>query len=261
MRFQATFRLTQQPVLMGYSKSSKSSSTIESSCHVFSVSDAKSDHLNAEVALVAWEYPDNSLHGPASSKSDRTIIYPCNRYRCRVGCPCQLCRMKVPLCKKARTKETCGDCMECRADYGDHLRFHRALHMTCKYCLNLVESIPNMSFVVHITKGYYPSFRSVPVSASLFRHFYRPIGVEPNHNMSGFPCDKCGQDFQRESDLKRHEVCKHYGGKQACACCGLEFTRKDNLEKHLVIVHPDSGQNIVKNVLQSFVQRSCYKST
>ena len=239
MRFKATFRLAHQPVLMGCSKSKGS---IKSSCHVFSVSDIKSVLLDAEVTLVAWEYPGNSLHGPASSKSDRTIIYPCDRFRCRVGCPCQLCRMKVPLCKKARTGETCGDCVDCRADYGDHQHFHRALHMMCKYCTNLVESIPSVSFVVHITKGYWPNFDSVPVSASLLRHLYRPIGVEPNPASSGFLCDKCGQDFQRESDLKRHEISKHYGEKHACVCCGLEFTRKDNLEKHLVIVHPDSGQ-------------------
>ena len=217
MRFNGTFRLIQQPVLTGCSKDSKTASTFETSCHVFAVSDVKCEgHLGynsssaAEVTLVAWEYASNSLHGPASSKLERTIIYPCDRYRCRVGCPCIICFKKGPHCKKAGDKETCGDCVDCREDYQDHLIFHRALHLTCKFCSNLLEAIPNASLVIHKTKGYWPKFYSVSIDASLFRHFYRTIEPE-YHQSSGFSCDKCGLNFQRKSNLKKHEISKHSG--------------------------------------------------
>ena len=37
-------------------------------------------------------HPSQMLHGPASLKDSRVIIYPCNKNKCIIKCPCFICR-------------------------------------------------------------------------------------------------------------------------------------------------------------------------
>ena len=200
MRFFATYRINQQPRLTGCTTDTIFEDYHNTSCHKFTVTNVEVDMKEkvdyciaaANVTLVAGKYPDSSLHGPASLLKDRTLIYTCDKFRCRLGCPCHLCRKKINNCSKSGDKETCGeDCDKCRADCYDHLLFHRALHLGCKFCANLLEHIPNVSFVIRQVRGYLPDLYEERLSASLFEHRYKditPIQLQPS-NM--FTCDKC----------------------------------------------------------------------
>ena len=47
------------------------------------------------VRLVAHELvKSDKLYGPASLR-DKTLIYPCEEFKCRIRCPCTMCRNKM----------------------------------------------------------------------------------------------------------------------------------------------------------------------
>ena len=63
------------------------------------------------------------LFGPATRRDNRTVIYPCSRYRCSLPCPCLLCRRgKTPRCRVTSTQPC--DCTDCTDHFLDHNRFH-----------------------------------------------------------------------------------------------------------------------------------------
>ena len=64
------------------------------------------------VRLVAVNYANENFHGPASSLHDKSIMYPCEHFKCRVGCPCRLCKAKLPYCTESKNNKTCGDCSD-----------------------------------------------------------------------------------------------------------------------------------------------------
>ena len=239
MRFIGTFQLLQQPRLTGCSKGFQG----ENFCHDFTVSEVSYDEklfdnsaTSAQVTLIAGQYAKVNLHGPASLIKDKTIIYPCDKYRCRVGCPCRLCHKNSLNCKLAGSKKTCGDCSECREDYKDHLLFHRALHTLCKFCSNVEEVLPHLTFVVRQIKGYFPHFCEVLTSSSLLFHFCRTI-LPLKDQSSKFPCDKCGRNFLKKGDLKRHEVSLHFDLSHNCSQCDFKSSRRDNLASHMETAH------------------------
>ena len=197
MRFRATIRSLQEPYLYG--------GTLKKlpSCHEFSLIGVKLNSINeAEVSLVAGKYSaESTLHGPASLIKSRTIIYPCSSFHCRIPCPCHLCRKASCICEKAPLNKTCGECAECRLDCEDHLLFHRATHMNCKFCLNVLEYILHMQFVVCDVKGYYPTWYEVRSSASVFQHMMQDI--EPDKDeLSRFCCDECFKKFRKKGEAR-----------------------------------------------------------
>ena len=131
MRFLAEFCLLEQPILRGTVRDAPGTSRRENDCHEFTVKKVECDMsrvfynsvYRAKATLVAGTIMKSTLVGPASSFASRTIIYPCEYHRCRVNCPCKLCRDKAAYCMKARGSNTCGDCSECKSDYDDHLLF------------------------------------------------------------------------------------------------------------------------------------------
>ena len=126
MKFHAKISLIQRPNLWGISYNKHFSSNVKSSCHEFSVDNVqvrekylkysskacRVDQVPSIVTYIAGKYPEGFLHGPASSLKTKTIIYPCDLFRCRLDCPCQLCRFKQPHCITASSTSnmSCEDC-------------------------------------------------------------------------------------------------------------------------------------------------------
>ena len=252
MRFRGSFRLKEQPILHGCTTDSKfkyDGSAFKLSCHEFTVDKVKSEKVEAaEVTFIAGKYVDGSLYGPASLLKDKTIIYTCKWYRCRLGCPCHLCRKKVNNCEKSGNAETCsGPCVKCRGDCDDHLLFHRAPHLNCKFCKDVLNCLPNMKFIVLKIQGYYPDFYYKPISASLFDHWYGDNDPTRGEDSSKFSCDKCDKLFGKKAQLKKHELSVHFGSKYPCMFCGLQFTRKDNLEHHMKEFHCTAKDKLVQH--------------
>ena len=251
MRYFATYWLDHQPEVTGRTTGTTDRyesfhETTLASCHEFTVANVDVDKslkvdyctFAANVTLIAGKFPETSLHGPASLLKDRTLIYPCTEFQCRLGCPCHLCRKKVNICSKAGKKATCdGDCSDCRSDCYEHMLFHRALHLECKFCWNLLDHIPHPSFVIRKVRGYYPEFHEERLSASLFKHCYNDVKPTQEQPSNKFACDKCDGTFVRKRDLKRHEISVHYGKRYECHRCAMKFTRKDSMDEHERNVH------------------------
>ena len=70
------------------------------SCYVFKATgEVEVCHVTGgkelKVAMIAGQLVEKeSLYGPASLR-DKTLIYPCEEFKCRVGCPCAMCRNKL----------------------------------------------------------------------------------------------------------------------------------------------------------------------
>ena len=261
MRVLGTFHLVKQAELTGCTMGSRRHDNLENGCFQFKVSGVKMNgNLTKKVSDVKYYSEDAayvtlvvvkiakqiSLHGPASLK-DRTIIYPCERFKCRTGCPCQLCRFQSPYCKTARLEKPCsGDCLQCREDCQDHLILHRAYHTMCKFCENVQIYIPNYSFLIIQSRVYYPCIRpqferffDVRCSAWMLRHGHTYTMGPVEGKESKLSCDNCSKEFPSMTHLKRHEESLHYEIQSICALCGLQFSREDNMEAHKKLVHGD----------------------
>ena len=136
MRYTATFLPYKQPQLNGRTVPFGEDAA-GTSCHVFKAGDvkvtcARDNYKEFDVTLVAGELvKSDRLYGPASLR-DRTLIYPCEEFKCRLGCPCQMCRQKLKFCE----------------DFVDHLTFHRASHRMGKFCNNIDSYIDNFAYNV-----------------------------------------------------------------------------------------------------------------
>ena len=245
MRYSATFIAKKRPNLHGRIVPLGGIAAMAgTSCHKFEATDKIKvcrmlDGKEFEVKLVAREFgKSDKLYGPASLR-DKTLIYPCEEFMCRVSCPCTMCRNKLGYCE----------------DFEDHETFHRANHTNCRFCENLESIIPHYDYKVEYERVYYPAVRPQFErfflrlgSASLFKHSYTAKPVWKVDSM--FHCDKCEKTFNKVSHLKRHEVSVHFGKEESCPHCGLKSSRKDNLEAHIRSVHGIESNSLQCEVCQ-----------
>ena len=250
MKFHGQFKMLSAPCLWGKSNNSKSYHH-ESSCHEFCVGDVEVktdlmkfssrpcplDQVPSKVSFIAGEYSKNFLHGPASSRTSKSIVYPCNRFQCRIDCPCHLCRFKSIHCTVSNKK--CEDCELCKKDYNDHMLHHRAYHLQCEFCQQLHRIFPRYTYTVVEWEYSYRTLEDEPVGESkayIFAHVYSDH-LQQDQAFGPFRCDNCSKSFARKADLKRHEVTKHYALKHLCHQCGENFSREDNLRRHVAVIH------------------------
>ena len=217
----------------------------------------------AKVSLVTGRYAEGHLYGPASSLKDRSIIYPCNLHKCRVNCPCRICRMKS-VCSIFDHRSSPGKgCSFCQDDLIEHLLFHRAEHLSCKFCNEVSSYLPYRKFVVSKIIGYAPDYDKRTVNSFTMTHCPAFIGASTGRGeQERFPCDKCDKNFPSMSNLKRHEKQMHFGEKHTCQICGQEFSRKYKLNAHMKFVHDDSSDSSqfeCKNCNKKFDQKFTFE--
>ena len=82
------------------------------------------------------------LYGPATDMKMKPIIYPCERFRCLIPCPCLLCEKKNPSCS---SQGKCS-CDECKLFMHGHQNFHATFHFGCVSCEDIIRVIPNFNF-------------------------------------------------------------------------------------------------------------------
>ena len=182
---------------------------------------------------VTWQYqtkasdPHKLLHGPASLKSNRVIVYPCKFKHCFVACPCWICF-------ESKVKTT-------NNKYKDHLLYHLAPHLCCEFCqdlLKLLSSPTYMKFKV-TSKG-----KDIKICSYIFHHSFsmnrtafRKKYYTSEKAEARFKCEDCGKQFTQACSLSRHYMNQHYGSKFQCPECLKVYSRKDNLKKHRRTIH------------------------
>ena len=241
-------------------------------CHEFTVENVKLqekfmkyssrpcpvDEIPSDVSLIAGKYAEGFLHGPASSLTSKSIIYPCSEFQCKIDCPCQLCRYRSHYCIMSGSHiGSEKNCELCTNDYNDHMLHHRAYHLQCQYCTELHRIFPQYAYTVARWEYSYRNLIREPhedAKSYIFKHCYglayiakHDYGMgdkskeDENSGAGQFSCDNCTKKFKRKGDLKRHEVSQHFQPKNPCHLCGQNFTRKDSLNDHINNVHLKKG--------------------
>ena len=59
----------------------------------------------------------------------------------------------------------------------------------------------------------------VPVKSFIFLHVYNDM-FHKEAVSSHYNCDNCRRNFKRKTDLRRHEIFRHYGLKHMGKLCG-----------------------------------------
>ena len=125
--------------LQAKAKNCRSNQKEKSLCHEFKIADVNDqNHISVLPGKVCQDF----LFGPACELITKSVIYPCNRFRCRVPCPCQSCR-KLP--ELSCGKPGCA-CEGCRSQFSDHQHFHRVLHVGCQFCNQMIQVFPFFNF-------------------------------------------------------------------------------------------------------------------
>ena len=56
-------------------------------------------------------------------------------------------------------------------------------------------------------------------------------------------CNKCDQDYKRQSALQRHKIAKHGGQVYKCELCTKQFKYLTNIRRHSKMMH-NTGLNV-----------------
>jgi stress-induced morphogen len=197
------------------------SSTARKKCYQFSVVKDVVQSANAvqlkqeKIITKPW------LYGPATCLKSRTIFYPCKRGRCSIPCPCLLCAYKKhPSCRVA-SSQGCP-CENCRQHFADHVNFHAVFHYGCKFCFQIIQSIPCFNFSALDFKKKLPVGGCFDSNSDLDPYF-----VWPDHKLSvkftDMWCSKRKKWLNDEED----------GSDMWCRHCNLLFWSFDALVKHM----------------------------
>ena len=159
--FEAEFLLGHQPMLHGGFTTDPDFKgkpwQRDVKCHEFFVKDVTfkgsptKSRCKAIVSLVTGKYAESYLYGPASSLSDKSIIYPCQKFKCRLRCPCHRCSKGCNKCPDPDHENLAGGgCLECQDEYWEHFLFHLVEHTTCKFCRSVASILPHKKFLKHM---------------------------------------------------------------------------------------------------------------
>ena len=228
-------------------------------CHIFSV---KKDELHLDqniVKLVPGKTKKEQwLFGPASTK-DKIFVFPCSCYRCLLPCPCTICA-KLPHHKSCQNldREQCS-CDACIKSFGEHVKFHAAYHLDCKYCGQLLRIFPcfNFFFLNSLNEekltGWTVSMPKIkPISDGLGFSIDLEAMIERQRTRK-FECHECESLFDTIDQLRDHLMKNHLTGErfihhfadtvktphtdQVCETCETIFSSKKELIRHVRSVH------------------------
>ena len=227
--------------LLGRGKNARTKSKgVENNlCHHFTLKD---DETDTPKVLPGKVISDNSfLFGPACDIQNRSVIYPCNRNRCRIPCPCKLCRGHgggggMGPTKTCSKSDYCCSCSDCNEQLKEHSRFHRVWHESCKFCENLLQCFPNFNFwflnsgkKLLQVDGHYrtehfpikplvdnanlrvfspnPNSYTVYSLPSDYENYIQNMRLQANNFL--ISCHECGHHFRSAEQFKEHVNLNH----------------------------------------------------
>ena len=184
--------------------------------------------------------PGTHLYGPASLRDTHGLIYPCERNKCVIRCPCSVCAGAV--------HQESGHSIQDR--YHVHQQYHIAPHLNCIFCSDMMSLIPGLCFrkviTVRESGQVFPSpLVLVLRKAFEFRHNYTYPGRK-----NKLKCEDCEKSFKKSCNRERHMINVHYQQKYECLKCGKSLSRPDKLKKHMK-VHQGVSASTADNIESS----------
>ena len=164
-----------------------------------------------------------NIYGPASLRNG-CIIYPCDRFMCKVSCSCQICRKKYQDYYSESNNSTITE----------HQTYHKACHMDCDLCSEVYKIIPMYKFIIHF---WTKDDMWIPYNEGIFKHRYK---ISSDTVETKLKCDLCDIKFSRVDLRSRHYFSMHNKESYICSSCNKVFKRKDLLVNHEEEAHETS---------------------
>ena len=242
-------------------------------CHEFAIRENNGETETLKV--LPGKVSNSFLFGPACDIRTKSVIYPCNRSRCRIPCICIQCRKKVT---KTCSKSDCS-CSNCSELFTEHSRYHRVWHQSCRFCENILQCFPNFNFWflnsgkrrLQVDRNYRnehfpikclvdhddlhvfsptPSCHAIYSSPSDYENYIKNITLQAN----GFliSCHECAHHFPSSEQFREHVNLNHLVTKRfyhnfvdsyeektdlKCEHCANMFKNKTQLVKHVMRIH------------------------
>ena len=127
----------------------------------------------------------------------------------------------------------------------------------CKFCIQLHENFPQFKYTVLEKTSQY-GVDLVPVKTFIYWHVYNDM-FQKEAVSSQYNCDICPSNFKRKADLRRHEICQHFGLKHTCNLCGNNFNRYENLLQHKETVHGRNDSLQCEKCDEKFTKKSSFQ--
>ena len=200
---------------------------------------------------------DKWLYGPATQLGTKNILYPCSRYKCGIPCLCIICQKLQTNCLIPPSRPC--SCRDCNNLFEDHSQYHATLHLNCKYCLNMIENMPNISFAMlkvenkkQVVLGTTDSVARKPLEIELEPQAPEPsidyLGKRNRHeDLGGYYCDFCDTLLWSMPQLREHIQLNHFESKVfrhnyslgliKCYQCPNYFSSILNWNRHVESVH------------------------
>ena len=162
----------------------------------------------------SWKYipkmifQSQYISGPASLIHSRVIVYPCNLGRCRIVCPCFICRGKDERNGISSPQE----------NFEDHHLHHKVPHSDCVFCSEFCKNLPCYNY------------------NSIFSHEFKQV-KRFKFRSDEIQCDECDHKFKTVVKMKSHFLKTHYEQEFECHACWKRFQRKDKMLRHFDLSH------------------------
>ena len=162
----------------------------------------------------SWKYipkmifQSQYISGPASLIHSRVVVYPCNLGRCRIVCPCFICRGKDERNGISSPQE----------NFEDHHLHHKVPHSDCVFCSEFCKNLPCYNY------------------NSIFSHEFKQV-KRFKFRSDEIQCDECDHKFKTVVKMKSHFLKTHYEQEFECHACWKRFQRKDKMLRHFDLSH------------------------
>ena len=232
--------------------------SVTTKCYVFVLKEKQTQFPDSINLLQVKNINKQWLYGPATSLKNKTIMYPCSRFKCSLPCPCLLCQKIHPSCHEPNSKSC--NCEDCKSHFSDHTSYHAAFHYGCRSCFQLSNIFPcfNFFFLNKMNKET-PAHATFDMPedklSAVFLNEWLVIlnkykkGIDDNNMW----CKYCHVLYWSFDDLRHHMQTKHNISKMfehiyynvvkvpqseyKCHQCNKQFGSSKDLNRHIDAIH------------------------
>ena len=207
--------------------------------------------------------------GPHSLRGDMSMVYTCERHKCRVGCSCKICRSQKVDCRQKCREFPCQDCTDQCKDHSlkldrsfefkkheftlksngrDTVKFaiiHAGIFKDCVQCQDDLTDHRNLHRIIHMRCKFCRQIQ-LPFASEQIVTLREYVSAKKAINESAeLTCCFCNKMFTNKTNRKRHEVAVHqHLGKFSCGKCSMKYINQTDLNYHLEVEHMEGTQKM-----------------
>ena len=207
--------------------------------------------------------------GPHSLREDMSMVYTCERHKCRVGCSCKICRNQKTDCRQRCREFPCQDCTDqcknhsikldrsfdfkkheftLKSNGRDTVKFaimHAGIFKDCVQCQDDLSDHRNFHRIIHIRCKFCQQLQ-LPFASEQIMTLQEYVSAKKAITESAeLTCSFCNKMFINKTNRKRHELTVHqHQGKLSCDKCSKKYSKQADLNYHLESVHMEETHKV-----------------